>query len=446
MQNNCCNPNDNFHMNGFIDIDGFPYLLADYLDRRNFQQVDQSMIQSYVNIDQTESMRAIVDINFHDIGKNSNGSLGVVGNTTKQVNLLQLIRRNFIKLNRRLPVLRRGVIARISYRLENNKTGQIIRSTTEDFRISHSNFFVYINQQNLSDNALLSNFAGTSISTMNYFTYGNDPMILRIQDLSLHYEMVKVGIAEGNYSIHADVPFSNETDIFEYYRLNNNKTYQPHYGTTATDTVAPPQWNMLSPFYHFDNNGKDIILHTDEIYNNHTQTILVPIVSTTINQAVMINPAHRIIFKFNIWRNDVTMINNTTPVAHALDASIRNPQLDNYNPYFPGGLDSCYPNNNPTATDYKQNEVINQLALAVIDINKTLKELKKDTVEPNIPKLPETPPAPPNRDDVLGSIIELIAELSKKVDEINKKISSPSEPPSPKPHGDTGEMVSSELS
>lgn len=38
----------------------------------------------------------------------------------------------------------------------------------------------------------------------------------------------------------------------------------------------------------------------------------------------MINPCHRLVFKFSIWKNDVTFVNNTAHIAHALKAPMLN--------------------------------------------------------------------------------------------------------------------------
>lgn len=449
---NECIPVTNIHTNGFIDINGYPYLLAEYLDKRNFQQLDNSMINNYVKIDQTEEMRAIVDISVDNVGKNSDGSISALGNNTKQINLLQMIERNINQLGNKLPVLRKGLIARISYRLENNTTGEVIRSTTEDFRIPKANYYLNINSKNINDNALIANFNGSTFSTMNYFTNGRDPMILRIMNLDIFYEVVKSGMKLNDESIKIEVPptFGNEMDILTYHQLMGGNYKKPSYGVANTETIIPPQWIAFNNFYHFDNSAQDIILHNEEIYDDKTETALVPCISMVINRAMIINPAHRIIFKFNIWRNDVTMFNNTTSVAEALRAQYVNPYYNQYGYPYPNDDYNTRPPYHPhhpysneellallrrnTMADYKQNEVINQMNNAITELTKTVKQLKGDNSEtPSLPKLPEKPY---NRDEVIEKLLELIAEQSKKIDELEKKIKD-LEKPKP-PAGGTG--------
>ena len=91
----CMNQNANGHVNAFIDLNGIPYLLAEYLDRNNFQQIDRSQIKSEIIVDQSESMRAVIDVSIDDIGKRaSDGYPAIIGNTTKHTNLLKMISDN----------------------------------------------------------------------------------------------------------------------------------------------------------------------------------------------------------------------------------------------------------------------------------------------------------------------------------------------------------------
>ena len=436
-------------INGFVDLKGFPYLLADYLDKRNFKQIDRSMINAYVKTDQTEPMRAIVEVSIDDIQKNADGSLSTLGNTTKQINLLQMIERNFQKLQNRLPVIKKGIIVRITYRLENNTTGEVIRSSTEDFRIPQAQYYVDINPKNISDNAIINHFMGSSISTMNYFTSGRDPMLLRIMNVDYFYEIVVAGI-NGNDDIQNLDMFGNDLDIHEYHRLMNDKYHVPSYGIATTETIIPPQWIMFNRFYHFDNSGKDIILHKDEINSPNTKTSLLPIGSVVINKTIMINPAHRIIFKFNIWRNDFTMFNDTTSIAETLRASVApNPYAEQESRYYyppriyPDGRGGEYfipqPQQPPVVVprysneellallnknkmdDFKQNEVINKMSDTITMMMKMIKELKGDNSETKeIPKLPEQPKYY-DRDEAIAKLLEVIDELVKQGDE-NKKL------------------------
>ena len=76
-----CGP---IHTNLFVSLNGIPYLVAEYLDRNDLQQLDSSLVKSSIYVDQTESMRAIIDINVDDIGKKNSGTLATRGNRAKQ--------------------------------------------------------------------------------------------------------------------------------------------------------------------------------------------------------------------------------------------------------------------------------------------------------------------------------------------------------------------------
>ena len=188
----CENHGTDTRVNGFVDLNGIPYVLAEYLDRNNFQQIDRSQIKSEIIIDQSESMRAVVDISVDDIGKRaSDGYPAIVGNNTKHCNLLKMISNNCELMNHQFNVLRRGIVIRVDYQLENYRTHQVIRSMTEEFRINDRSYFLDINPRNVNDNAIIVNFCNTIVSTINEFTHGQDPMILRVTHVHMSYEMVK---------------------------------------------------------------------------------------------------------------------------------------------------------------------------------------------------------------------------------------------------------------
>ena len=124
------------HTNTFLEMHGIPYLLAEYCDRSSITQLDRSMIYTAVDIDTTEAMRAIIDISIDDIGKRpSDGNPNLIGNRTKQMDVINSVSRIFRHAEKSLPVIRSGLIVRVNYRIENGRTGQVMRSVYEDLRI-----------------------------------------------------------------------------------------------------------------------------------------------------------------------------------------------------------------------------------------------------------------------------------------------------------------------
>lgn len=328
---NNCKCND--HTNAFIDLDGIPYLLAEYVDKNHFMQIDKSLIRSDIFVDQSESMRAIIDISINDIGMN-NGTITSVGNRTKQANLLKMISDNADLLNNQLDVIRGGLIVRVNYQLENNKTGQVIRSMCEDLRIPDRNYYLSINSKDVDDNAVIVNFNRSLVSTINEFTHGNDRMILRITNVQLFYECVRRSvklprIKDSMFSNgSANEPYARSTGFYDYHKEHQSHHIigSPHCTSgnnyCDNDNSMMPRWTAFNRFYHFSDNATDIILHREEIYDPMNTVVLIPCGNVTVNRSFVINPGHRLIFKLSIWKNDLTIVNDTTNVAKSLNVPV----------------------------------------------------------------------------------------------------------------------------
>ena len=371
MYNYGCENNTNVHTNAFVDLNGIPFLLAEYLDRRNFQQIDRSQIKSSIFVDQSESMRAIVDISIDDIGKRcSDGYPAILGNNTKQMNLLKMISDNCEIIDHQLNVLRRGIVITVNYQLENKRTGQVIRTMSEKFKILDRSYFLDINPRNTDDNAIIVNFSNTIVSTINDATHGRDPMIMRITNINLSYEMVKdspkMPRVKQSLMGNSNIPqlpsnYGLENNIYRYLDMMQNRHVMPGYDPNSyipedPNLIMPPTWSMFNRFYRFDNNGKDIIIHGQEINDPITKVALVPCGTVHVNRTFMINPGHRIIFKFCIWKNDVTVVNDTTQVAQCLKAPILNdPGIGNHNNYHHNDYCNNHNNNYIEPNNYHQN-------------------------------------------------------------------------------------------
>ena len=270
------------HTNAFLELNGVPYLVAEYLDRNQFQQIDRSLIKSNIFVDQSEAMRAVVDIAVDDIGVRSDGLPSVIGNNTKQKNLLKAIGNYAEQFNHQLMTLKRGILLRVNYSLENMRTGETIRSTVEDFVIKDRSYFLDINPRDLNDNAIIVNFSSSMVSTMTSFTHGTDQMILRINEVQMFYE----ALGNGPNIPRPKVVMSDfhrlpttYMDSFSYYQYQmehqNHHCWDPHhvkptdwngnYGREPVDMISPSGWSMFNRYYHFDNGGRDIVLHQQEI-------------------------------------------------------------------------------------------------------------------------------------------------------------------------------------
>lgn len=314
------------HVNAFLELNGVPYLLAEYLDRRNFLQLDRTMIRSEVFIDTRESMRAVIDVSIDDIGRRSDGLPAIVGNNSKQRSLLNTVTVMAEQLNHQFDVIRRGIIMRVNYQLENQRTGSVLRSMVEDLPIRDRSYFLDVNPRDINDNAVVVNFSNSLISTINEFTHGRDPMVLRITNVQMFYECLRrdPGVAR----IHQATP---ELDYYNYHEQMQNRhmfsstgCQYEGFGYEPPEMITPPTWSMFSRYYHFDQNGHDIVLHKNEVTDPMCRAVLVPCGTVQVNRAFLINPGHRIIFKFSVWKNDVVVVSDALPLAEA----IRSPYLN----------------------------------------------------------------------------------------------------------------------
>lgn len=318
-------------MHTFVDLNGLPYLLGEYLDRRGFQTVDRSAITSGIYIDTSDAMRAVIDISINDIGERSDRSPNIVGNNRKQKGLLDMISRHAGRLDGQLPVLRGGIIVRVNYRLEEQRTGRTIRSMVEDLRIGERSYFLDINQRDFNDNAVVVNFSNSIVSTINEFTHGRNQMVLRVTDIQMFYELVtdrqpipriKQSLVSHPYDYPDSYARTGTNEEYFYHDEMQNRHYLGD--PNENQFLSAPRWAMFNQFYHFDQDGRKIILHMNEIYDPMRKTNLIPCGTVSVNRMFMINPGHRIIFKFSIWKNDVTAVYDTLKVAKALKAKFYN--------------------------------------------------------------------------------------------------------------------------
>lgn len=432
---------NNNHTNAFVDLNGVPYLLAEYVDRDTFQQIDRAAVRSEINVDTSEAMRTIIDINIDDIGKKSDGTLNLRSNGKMQECIINMIKSNFYELHHHLPVLKRGLVLRVYYQLENRRTGNVIRSMMEDLRITDRNYFVDVTNT-IDDNALIINFGDTIVSTIDQFTHGRDPMMFRITSVQMFYECVrppkmKPRTGDGIYNS-PQPPFQNifneEQAMYYYHKGFQNRQFigEPYY-----EQITPHAWYDFNRFYHFDNEQSDIVLHQEEIDNRSNKKLLLSCGTVAINRVFLINPGSRIIFKLSIWKNDIALFNDTKPVAEAL-----NVPSDRWKPIPPNPVEPLppvdhhphpccppYPPYRPNEywelmrimemgkrMDYRQNKEINMLNDSIKKLSQFLEEKYEGTDLPDgsTDVLPEHDRPKPG----IIRILDKINDLQRQIDSI----------------------------
>lgn len=383
----------NSHINAFLDLNGIPFIKAEYMDKRDFGMVDSSLIKSEIFIDQSESMRAIVDIRIDDIGRRAdNGALAVVGNISKQKKLIESINVMAERFEHQLDVIKPGIIMRVNYQLESVNTQKVIRSMVEDIRIPNASYFTNINKNDINDNAIIVNFNDCKVSTINEFTHGRDRMNLRITNIQMFYECLKrePKMYDTKQSLMSSqiqplpTHYCCESDYYQYQKDMQRRHIIGMPGCECGDynneqfCSLNPMWSMFSRYYHFSNNGNDIIIHDNEVNDPLNKTILIPCGIVQVNRLFAINPGHRIIFKFNVWKNDMVVMNDTTRVAIALKAPVFDGSCDCHEPEPDHTIDPDYETiirmlEKNRKMDQLQNDTINQVIMAVNEIKNQIK-------------------------------------------------------------------------
>lgn len=418
-------PSDRTHV--FVDLNGFPYLLAEYINRNKLQHVDRSCISSGITVDTSDAMRAIIDIKINDIGERSDCTPNIIGNNTKQKRLLNIISNHSNRLDGKLPVLKSGIIIRVNYQLENQRTRQVLRSMVEDLRIFERNYFIDINRLNFNDNAIVVNFASSIVSSINEFTHGRDRMIIRITNVQMFYESVNSGQSlprikqsltphQNDFYTESVIPGTNEEYFYHQELQHRHYIGDPpmYIGYDEGSKLYPPSWAMFNEYYHFDQDGRRIIFHFNEIYDPLRKVNMIPCGTVAVNRTFIINPGHRLIFKFSIWKNDVTAIFDTLNVAKALKAKFYNCCNDHHHDNYHDDRDHSHkcdcnhygkpPINEPPHHDHHRPDEYNQL------INMLYDERKQNETNGKL-------------------ISELLDKIKILEDKLNNSETNPGEPP-----------------
>lgn len=408
------------HSNEFIVLHGIPYLVGEYVDRSSFQHIDPIEIGSGVFVDQTP-MRTVIDIQINDIDRNaSDGRLSTISNSSLLTNMIEIMKNDWKQRGSHLGMLRRGIVARVYYQIENARTGVILRTMTEDLRIEDRNYFVYVNPADINETSLIVNFSDVKLTSVNQFTSGRDRMLLRITDLELYYESVQHDPIEPRSR---PVPRPDQWTMIPYHAPESEEYYyhkRMQYRHDLSDwrldagRVPPDTWEMFNRFYHYDEERAFFQIHFGEVYDRRVRLVPMACGKIHINRMIMVNPGTQLVFKLAIWKNDCIIANNGAMIADALRIEQKLPinsrPYESY-PLFPIPKHEHRPAPNPTPystpVDFAQNKVINQLASVVTELAAKVNQLVSaqsdsnsgeeensgdddEESSPTIPKLPES--------------------------------------------------------
>lgn len=441
------------HINALVNVNGIPYLLGEYLDNRSWQQLNEYDVTNEIIIDTSEAMRAVIDISLRDIPLNQDGSMYVVGNNSLSSILLGKINKYYNKYCGKLDVLKNTLKIKVNYQLENASTGQIIRSTIEEFRLNNRSFFVKINVNNTNDNPILTNFYNTIVSNITQFTHGRERMLLRITHIQLFYECVRpnplaprVGdTMRIGRSLNYQILPESDNDMYEYHRHMQSSQLFPDDGINQNGTnfsgFNPPRWAMNTAFYHFEDNYNSIILHENEIYDRKMKILEIPCGQINVNRAFYINPGHQLVFKFSIWKNDIAIINNPIELAKSLHIANNeyqsNVPIDYHHSHHIHHDHTC--DNDllykmlvdRKEMDYKQNDTINKINNIITNkIYPALKSLQGEAVEDNLDTIENLPVKPDIEEDnyplykphdPIGKLFQMTKNILKEIKALQEK-------------------------
>lgn len=431
--------------NVFIDLNGIPYLVAEYVDKNKLFPVQSSELKNEVFVDERDrdALRTVISVNIADFPtRGSDLYPYIVGNNRKYENLLNMISCLPDNYNHKLDVLLPQLVVQINYQLENAKTGHLMRSMVDTYDLNDRNYAFYINPYDVTDNAILSNFTDTRVTGINHFTHGREPMQFRITNISLKYKVLD----RDQYKCKPKTVH----DVHRYHRYNERdhilgepRDRRYHYD----EDIMPPSWSMLSQFYHFEDDGHRIVLQEDEIHHPGVKYYEIPCGRIFVNRTFLINPGQRIIFKFCIWKNDITIVDDTIDVAAAIKAPISNcgpchKPMSQHPQYHIHPKPICVEN---TATDHRliqefeknnrvnryQSEQIdynNKRIDTLIDVVNTLIDTIKsnhednelpDKIENDKPANNTKPPHHGHHDPNMNKLHELMKALKELQDKLN---------------------------
>lgn len=289
-------------INAFSVLDGYPYLLNDYLENINFRQIDKSMMTNGMTI-RSEEKHTTVDINIDD-------TIPLTGNKMKYAHLIdRLFFYMRTKHHNILPVLQNKLIVQVSYQLENYQTGEILRSAQERLTIQDRNYYIADNLPGVANNdvdsCIITNFKDSLTTAVMEITHGYQWIVCRITKIELFYPAVINGYYHYSYPPTV-VPWNND----------------PRWYQEQKD--LPKFSHRCNNLYHFSKDGSSIQLHGEEIEKLACENItLIPCGVIKSNRTFAVNHGSRITFHYNIWKSDLIMIKDTKRIESILGGAPR---------------------------------------------------------------------------------------------------------------------------
>ena len=290
-------------VNAFVLVGSKPYLLGYYLNNYRYTALDPSVLSNGIAIDTSVDGQALITINIDQTKKAGDGTPLLTGNAEKREELEQAVMaRREVLAHQRFPVIKKGLVVRINYRLENQRTGVPIKSVTEDFKVYDSGFNFFSEGVNAADPALVVNFSDSVIASVNQFTHGVDPVVLRVNTVHLYYEAITPNVPKPK------PPRGVSLMTFGYPVL------QP---PCDCKHLEDPRFKTINNLYRFGSDNSDIFLNQSEI-DLCKRVELIECGAFYLNKAFVVSPVQRILFKVSVWKDDLVVVADTYRIANIL--------------------------------------------------------------------------------------------------------------------------------
>jgi len=328
----------------FLNLNGWPYISGEYVDKTNMQSVDRSLIRNQLIIE-NGTHSSVVDIVIDNVGEKS------IGNRSSYNRFLDLLVQNAPQLRGYLDVVKPGLVIAIDYRIESERTGQFLKAATTQIytenkahyidigrsRTEDKPHYIDFDSRHMSDNAVLVNFNDSAVRTVTNRVHGSDRMLIRLTRIRLFYVCLKRPVR--NLYDDRRKPSKEEREIFipdrpaGRYDTQYHEYHQPQFSfghpkAQSDYFTLPPNWWSFNKFYHFEDQGRSLVLHLDEINTpakidkTIPSTFNIPAGSFPLNKVFVVNTSYKILFKVSVWKNDLTVVNNTQKIAHLLGVPV----------------------------------------------------------------------------------------------------------------------------
>jgi hypothetical protein len=305
-------------------INGDPYLVGGYFQHASLPELDRSIIHSELATDVTN-----LDVNRIDLTINNLGS--PIDFYTAYDGFLDQLNRRIHELRGLMDVIKPELVIHLSYRLENDRTGILLKTDHITGTIKDPTF--YTDSECSEGNAILiSNYCDTINKAIPRRVYGSELLRIRLTGYKLFYNVVRLPAQTTAYVRH-DKPHASMREIYSSGPIITELHDDKPKHNELTDRF---RWDGRS-LYHFESEGTGIKLHQNEINSESSRLFRILVASESLNKSFVANGSQRIRFNISAWNCDTIAVSNTRKVYEVITMSTG----------FTGNYTNCHPPQHP---------------------------------------------------------------------------------------------------